>query len=204
VRAVSPLPWPARLEALLHLSLWVAHPMSLLLLLLALPLVIGEISLTLNLTVLTFVALGPILVFALAQRQLYADWPRRLLTVPVLALLGTGLALSNTLAIVQGLLRRGQTFRRTPKFRLERRADRWIGSRYSLPFQWVTLAELGLAGYALASMVIAVWLRNYYFLPFLLLYMGGYGTIGLHGLRDAWRGQRLIPHPRRAPAVADY
>jgi cellulose synthase/poly-beta-1,6-N-acetylglucosamine synthase-like glycosyltransferase len=195
--------WPARLEGLLHLSVWVAHPMSLIFLFLTLPMLLGQLSLTFNLTVFWLVALGPIFAYALSQRHLYGDWKRRMAYMPILALLGTGLALSNTLAIARGLLGRGMPFRRTPKFHIERRGDRWIGNRYALPFQWVTLGELGLAAYALVTIGVALAVGNYLAVPFLLLYVGGYGYIGLHGLRDAWasRYTRRRPHP--TPAVAD-
>jgi len=202
-RELERMPWVVRLEALAHLSVWVAHPMSLLLLLLTLPMLLGEIPMTVNLTIFWLVALGPILAYALSQRHLYRDWRRRMLYMPVLALLGTGLALSNTIAIVRGLAGKEMPFRRTPKFHMERRGDRWAGSRYALPFQWVTVGELALAAYALATVAVAVAVGNYFSVPFLLLYVGGYGTIGLEGLRDAWQARRAQPRLSQAAAVAD-
>jgi len=198
------LPWPARLEGLLHLSVWIAHPMSLVFLFLTPAMLLGQLPLTFNLTIFWLMALGPIFAYALAQRYLYPDWKRRmLLYMPVLALLGTGLALSNTLAIVQGVLTRNRAFRRTPKFHIERRGDRWIDNRYALPFQWITVAELALAGYALATVVIALAAGNYFAVPFLLLYVGGYGYIGWHGLRDAWITRHTRSRLHGRPAVAD-
>jgi cellulose synthase/poly-beta-1,6-N-acetylglucosamine synthase-like glycosyltransferase len=202
-RASDRLPWSARLEGLLHLSVWIAHPMSLVMLLLTLPLLLGQISLTFNLTAFWMVALGPIFAYALSQRHLYPDWRRRMLHMPVLALVGTGLALSNTLEIGRGLLGRRQPFRRTPKFRITHREDRWIDNRYVLPFQWVTLGELALACYALVTIAVALWVGNYLAVPFLLLYLGGYAYIGLHGFWDAWAARQAQPSLRGRPAVAD-
>jgi cellulose synthase/poly-beta-1,6-N-acetylglucosamine synthase-like glycosyltransferase len=198
------LSWPARLEGLLHLSVWVAHPMSLVLLMLTLPMLLGQIPMTFNLTVFWLVALGPMFAYALSQRHLYPDWKRRMVYMPVLALLGTGLALSNTLAISQGLAGRRLPFRRTPKFRIESRRDRWAGRRYVLPFDWITLGELALAGYALATITVALAVGNYLAVPFLLLYVGAYGYISILGLRDVWSHWRVSSRPRRAPAVADW
>ena len=45
------LGWPARLEGLLYLGVWVAHPVSIVLLFLTLPMLLGEIPLTLNLSI---------------------------------------------------------------------------------------------------------------------------------------------------------
>ncbi|HSJ56282.1 MAG TPA: hypothetical protein VLC95_03825, partial [Anaerolineae bacterium] len=180
------LAWPARLEALLHLGVWVAHPVSIILLLLTLPMLLGEIPLTLNLSIFWLVAFGPLVAYTLSQRHLYADWRRRLPYAFGLALVGTGLALSNTIAIARGLFGGDKVFQRTPKFDVTARGDRWAGSRYALPFQWITLGELAFAAFALGTVAVAVGVGNYFAIPFLLLYAGGYGTVGLHGVRDAW------------------
>ena len=201
---MPPISWPARLEALLHLSVWIAHPMSLVLLFLTLPMLLGQMPLTFNLTVFWLVALGPIFACALSQRHLYPDWKRRMAYMPVLALLGTGLALSNTIAITRGLLGRSLPFRRTPKFHIERRGDRWASSRYVLPFQWVTLGELALVGYALLTVAAALFVGNYFAVPFLLLYVGGYGYVSLHGLRDVWASRRIRAKAHQRPAMADW
>jgi cellulose synthase/poly-beta-1,6-N-acetylglucosamine synthase-like glycosyltransferase len=202
-RASSGLSWPARLEGLLHLSVWIAYPMSLVLLFLTLPMLLGQIPLTLNLTVFWLVALGPMFAYAVSQQYLYPDWKRRMLYMPVLALLGTGLALANTLAIGRGLLGRDRNFRRTPKFHIVGRADRWLGNRYALPFQWIIIAELALAGYALLTVAVALSVGHYFAVPFLLLYVAGYGYIGLRGLKDALAGRRKRPKLHGTPVAAD-
>ncbi len=197
------LSWAARLEGVLHLSVWLAHPMSLLLLLLTLPMVLGQIPMAFNLTIFWLVALGPIVAYTLSQRHLYADWKRRMLLMPVLALLGTGLALSNTVSIARGLIGRDRAFRRTPKFNVERSGDLWAGNRYALPFQWVTMGELGLAAYAAVTVAAALMMSNYLAVPFLLLYVGAYAYIGLIGLRDAWMNWQARPRLERKPVAAD-
>jgi hypothetical protein len=126
-----------------------------------------------------------------------------LLSMPVLALLGTGLALSNTLSIARGLFSQDRVFRRTPKFHIERRSDLWTGNRYALPFQWVTLGELALAAYALATVVLALAVGSHLAVPFLLLYVGAYGYIGLHGLRDAWLTWQARPRLEQRAVAAE-
>ena len=202
-RVGPPLSWGARIEGVLHLSVWLAHPMSMVLLLLMLPMVLGRIPMAFNLTIFWLVALGPFVAFALSQRHLYSDWKRRMMFMPVLALLGTGLALSNTVAIARGLIGRDLVFKRTPKFSVERRGDLWAGNRYALPFQWVTVGELVLAAYALVTVIAALAMGNYLAVPFLLLYVGGYAYIGLVGLHDAWTNWQARPRLTRRAAVAD-
>lgn len=197
------LPWSARLEGLMHLSVWIAHPMSLVLLLLTPLMLEGRIPLTLNLSIFWLAALGPICAYAISQRRLYGDWRARMLFMPALALLGTGLALSNTISIAQGLMARRVSFRRTPKFQMEEHGGHWASSRYAPPFQWIVVGELVLAGYALATTALAVSVGHYFSVPFLLLYAGGYGFMGIHGLLDAWAGWRAHPRARRVPAIAE-
>jgi hypothetical protein len=177
--------------------------MSLVPLLLTLPMLLGRIPLAFNLTIFWLVALGPVFAYALSQRHLHCDWKRRMLSMPVLALLGMGLALSNTVAIARGLLFRDRAFQRTPKFCIERRGDLWVGNRYALPFQWITLGELALAGYALATVAVALITGNYLAVPFLLLYVAGYGCIGLYGLRDAWAHWQAHPRLGNTTITAD-
>jgi hypothetical protein len=152
---------------------------------------LGQVTLTFNLTIFWLVALGPTFAYAVSQRHLYPDWGQRMRHMPLLVLVGTGLALSNTLAIAQGLVRKAHVFRRTPKFCIERSGDRWFGNRYALAFEWLTLGELVLAAYALFTVGLAVTLGKYLAVPFLGLYVAGYGYVALHGLRDAWVNSRM-------------
>jgi cellulose synthase/poly-beta-1,6-N-acetylglucosamine synthase-like glycosyltransferase len=195
--------WPARLEGLLHLSVWIAYPMSLILLFLTPLMLLGRIPVTFNLTIFWLVALGPFVAYALSQRALYTDWKQRMRYMVVLAMAGVGLALSNTLAIAKGLLGGGMPFRRTPKFHIERQGDRWAGSSYVLPFEWITLGELALAGYALLTIGVAFHVGNYLAVPFLALYLAGYCYVGLQSVRDAWLRRQTNPRLRGTAAVAD-
>jgi cellulose synthase/poly-beta-1,6-N-acetylglucosamine synthase-like glycosyltransferase len=202
-RANHSLSWAARLEGVLHLSVWLAHPMSLVLLLLTLPMVLGQIPMAFNLTIFWLVALGPIVAYALSQRHLHDDWKRRMMFMPMLALLGTGIALSNTVAIARGLFGRDRAFQRTPKFSVERRGDLWAGNRYALPFQWVTVGELALAAYAVVTVGAALAMGNYFAVPFLLLYVGAYAYVGLVGLRDTWMNWQARPRLDPRAVAAD-
>ncbi|KPL20248.1 MAG: hypothetical protein AMJ93_12440 [Anaerolineae bacterium SM23_84] len=193
----SRLSWPARLEGLAHLAVWVAHPLSLLVLLLTLPMLVFQVPVHTALGLIWLVAFGPAIAYALSARHLYRDWLRRFAAMPLLAMLGTGLALSNTVHIIRVLRGSRLEFRRTPKFRIERRGDRWSGKRYALPFDLLTLVELLLAGYAGLTVVTAATQGNWLAALFLMLYAGGYAYVGASAIIDALR-----PHlgPRRVPA----
>ena len=74
--------------ALIHLSSYLAHALVVLLLLVSLPMLLVPDSVQLPLSGLGLMFLGPPLVYAISQYQLYPDWGRRLLRAfPLLALI---------------------------------------------------------------------------------------------------------------------
>ena len=60
--------------------------------------------------------------------------------------MGTGLALSNSVAVARGLSNQMPEFRRTPKFHLQDPADQWQDKRYALPLSGLVLGEVFLTG----------------------------------------------------------
>jgi cellulose synthase/poly-beta-1,6-N-acetylglucosamine synthase-like glycosyltransferase len=188
----QPIPLAQRLEGLLHLSGYLIHPLILSLLLLSLPLLLGEVHLGRSVTYLGLAGLGPLLLFALGQQALYPDWPRRLLALPLVIVVGTGIAVNNTWAVVEAFLGKQSPFQRTPKFRVESSADRaspsghWTSSCYALPWDRITWAEIGAALYALVALGTA-WMRGAWgAIPFLLLYLVSFAYAG--GL-SLWHGR---------------
>ena len=180
--ARAPRPAFVRLQGLIHLSNYLIHPLMLILLLLTLPLLLGQSVTRLPLFYLGLGSLGPPLLFALSQWDVYPDWRRRLVYFPLLVLLGTGIALNNALAVGEALARRPNLFQRTPKFSLEGRTDRWAESSYALPLSPMTLGEALLGLYSLITVIVALAKGNHYAVPFLLLYLGGFGYVAALGL----------------------
>jgi hypothetical protein len=52
----------------------------------------------------------------------------------------------------------------------------------------MTVGELALAAYAIVTVGVALWQGNIFAIPYLLLYVGGFGYVGLRGLWDARHG----------------
>jgi cellulose synthase/poly-beta-1,6-N-acetylglucosamine synthase-like glycosyltransferase len=182
--ARAPVPLFKRLEGLLHLSSYLLHPLMLILLLVTLPLMFQRGGIKLPLAYLSLASFGPPLLFAVSQRDLYRDWRRRFAYLPLLVFLGTGMALSNTRAVMEALLGQDNDFRRTPKFDVRRRGDNWMDHSYALPFGWITLGEFLLSLYALCAVLVALRHGNVYAVPFLLIYVLGFAYVA--GL-DLWQ-----------------
>jgi cellulose synthase/poly-beta-1,6-N-acetylglucosamine synthase-like glycosyltransferase len=172
-------PLALRLAALLHLSGYLVHPLMLVLLLTTLPLLWSDAGARWPLAYMSLASLGPPLLYATAQRELYprGRWLRRYAFLPVLVFIGTGVALSNAWAVCRGLRAPGGTFKRTPKFRREGQRGGWLGQRYTLPLEGVVVGEILLALYALAAVGIAAARAHYWAIPFLALYVGGFGLV---------------------------
>jgi hypothetical protein len=167
-----------------------------LLLLASLPLMLTSGHVNGSLGLLSLVSIGPPLLFAISQRTLYRrQWLKRYVFMPGLMWLGSGVALNNTRAVVEALLGVNNVFKRTPKFRIERRDDRWLGSQYALSLDGMIVGELALAIYAIATVAVSLWRGNVFAVPFLLLYVSGFGYVGLQGLWDA--RLNLVPWLRR-------
>lgn len=182
-----------RVEGLLHLSGYLMPPLMLVLLFTLVPLTALDAQFPAALTFLSLAAFGPPLAYALSQHVLYRDWRARLLCLPSLILVGMGLSLNNSLAVFEALTRQGNTFRRTPKFRIAGDADAWGAKQYALPFSWDTVGELALAAYALVGVTIAWQHHSLWAMLFLLLYAAAFAFTGALGV---WHSR-----PMRARAV---
>ncbi len=135
--------------------------------------------------------------YVVAQVSDGDGWRYRLRTLPLLVLLGMGLALSNTQAVLKAILGRRQAFRRTPKYALHRPDDAWVSSAYALTGDGLVWVELSLAIFALT--LLASPGMHWGFAPWLMLYAGGFGyvaTINLQQVRE--RRRWLTAQPRSA------
>lgn len=103
----------------------------------------------------------------------------RLLRLPVVLALGLGMSLSQARAVFQGLAGEVGTFVRTPKYGTTRSGG------YRLGFRGLAGAEMLLAMYLACACVYAAAVGYYGSLPFLLLFVFGYGAVGWSSLRRA-------------------
>ncbi len=184
-----------RFEAILHLSGYLMNPLMLVLLLTGVPLIAMGTHFPTVLMYLTLSILGPVTLYGLAQRALYPDPGKRMLYFPVLMLLGTGLGLSGSIAVVEAFLGKGSTFRRTPKFSVAGEGDTWNEKQYRLSLGPEVIGEALLALYALGGMIIAWNHHSYWAIPFLALYAAGFALVvglGLWHSRPASRRQREL------------
>jgi cellulose synthase/poly-beta-1,6-N-acetylglucosamine synthase-like glycosyltransferase len=179
------LPLRVKAEAFVHLTNNISYPLTVLLAVLVFPamvlrrgsapgpLLVIDLPLFLAATV-------SVLFFYLASQVIAGrGWRRDLLRLPALMAVGIGLSVNNARAVLSGMARRGGTFHRTPKYRIESRGQEWRGKRYRAAAHWSFVAEGLLALYFLVCCVYAFKVGMWMSLPFLYLFLQGYGYMFL-------------------------
>ncbi|HEX2252948.1 MAG TPA: cellulose synthase family protein [Thermoanaerobaculia bacterium] len=128
-------------------------------------------------------------------------WWRDLVYVPALMAVGIGLSVSNARAVVSGWRHRGGTFERTPKYRIERRGEDWLGKRYRAGRSAAVLGEGLLTAYLAAAFLHAAWTGLWASLPFLYLFLQGYLFVFLLSVVPGRAGRSRAPRvqPARLP-----
>jgi hypothetical protein len=156
----------------------------LVLLVLTLPLTLwgGHIQDHLPIGWLGFLTFGPPLFYATSQWALYDHHPgwRWLSRMPLLAMLGVGIAVNNTRAVIDGFKDRPNVFERTPKTGAtggHHAKHGWLAE--ALPADPGLPVEALLFFHALILVVLAVIQRNWVGAFFFALYTAGFGWISL-------------------------
>jgi cellulose synthase/poly-beta-1,6-N-acetylglucosamine synthase-like glycosyltransferase len=189
-----------KIQATMHLTGYSAHPLMLLLILLSIPLMLitPDSATALRVSfegIWAFFMLpatfGPPFLYVNAQRDLYPkSWYRRLGRIFLLAVLGTGISWSNSRAVYAGLSNTGANFRRTPKFDIKHKSDRWENKAYKIPLDATAAIEIGLCVYSAIASVLAFTKGLYITLPFMVLYALSYGYVGGITLWQSWQQSR--------------
>jgi hypothetical protein len=117
--------------------------------------------------------------YLISQKALYPDWRTRLKYLPFLMSVGIGLSVSNSKAVMEALLGIKTSFKRTPKYRIESKKDRWTTKKYLGRTGVMPMLELCLGAYFVLVVLYAFENRNYPSIPFLMLFVVGFTYMGL-------------------------
>ena len=186
----SDLPFKVRLMALLHLTGYFVHPLMLALLLLTLPvgLLIPQAFNIFPFSI--FAGLGPPLMYVTATATQRTSFFKRIRSFPLLVIVGFGLSLSTTIAVLEGLFSKGGAFIRTPKLNVNNlRKQKKIDRAYIPPLSSLVWGEIALGVYALVTGIVLAPHIGWGMLPWMVIYMLGYFYIA---------GLNLIQHRQRA------
>jgi cellulose synthase/poly-beta-1,6-N-acetylglucosamine synthase-like glycosyltransferase len=131
--------------------------------------------------------------YLVSQRELFPrTWYKTLIYLPFLMALGIGLTLTNTRAVMEALFGIKSSFKRTPKYRVEKRGETSnAAKKYRKRLGIVPWIELVIGTYFALTVWYAIANENYFTVPFLLLFVLGYWYTGLlslfQGRFERWR-----------------
>jgi cellulose synthase/poly-beta-1,6-N-acetylglucosamine synthase-like glycosyltransferase len=165
------LPLRVRLAALIHLAGYVFQLFMLALLVLSLPVGLWAGGIQHYFVWAGLAAFGLPLLYGLSKTEYTPRLRDRLIIMPLLLLLGYGLSLSNSVAVLQGLVGYGGEFIRTPKFNLDNRRAHTLDATLRHSVGW---GELILSAYALGVIALLWPKEGWASVPWLLSYVAGY------------------------------
>jgi cellulose synthase/poly-beta-1,6-N-acetylglucosamine synthase-like glycosyltransferase len=189
--------WKVRLEGIIHLTGYLVHPLMLFTLLLTLPVALFDPSLQKYFTWTGVIAFGPPLLYSLARTEETPRLTDRLRMLPMLFLLGFGLSLNNTQAVIEGLFKRGGQFARTPKFNLRNRDGAWMEGAYATQTVHVAWGEVFLAMYAAATIALLWPIQGWAPIPWMISYVCGYSFMTIMSIVQSFQVRRVRPKAAR-------
>jgi cellulose synthase/poly-beta-1,6-N-acetylglucosamine synthase-like glycosyltransferase len=137
----------------------------------------------------------------LAPRRIH--W-RVLGRLPLVLSIGIGLCVNQTRAVLEALAGRETEFVRTPKHGIRGKLESWSSKKYRSARSLTPIIELALAGYFVVALWVAFAHGHYLSMPFLGLFLCGFGYVG--GV-SAWQGslgaglRRVLARLRPSRAV---
>lgn len=138
-----------------------------------------------------------------AQRELHAQWWKRLLYLPILMAVGVGLSVNNARAVLEAVFNHRSEFIRTPKYGVARRHEFIARNKYRALRGLIPYIELSFGVYFSYLLVGAIDHKQWSLIPFVMIFQGGFLYVGLMSLlQSSWRAVRHPSPPQLAPAGA--
>jgi sterol desaturase/sphingolipid hydroxylase (fatty acid hydroxylase superfamily) len=189
----SKLPLKIKLESFVHLTSNIVFPFIIIVAMLNIPLVIikntvgGYDNYYTLMSVFVLASISTFLFYMFAQRAIHLDWRKRLLLFPVFLAGSMGFAVNNSKAVFEALINKKTGFARTPKYKIEGEKDKWTNKKYvQKKLNWTVVVELLLALYYVAGIAISVYYLEIAAIPFQLLFLLGFGTVGYMSLKHTF------------------
>ena len=132
--------------------------------------------------------------YVYAQRQIDKKWWQKLGHMPLLMSIGIGMCLNQSRAVLEALRGHESPFVRTPKYMVasgDKGRHEWKSKRYAVKKNMVPMLELFFAAYFVVVIGYAVWRELWLAVPFLGLFLWGFGYIGLKSVLQQRSQQRV-------------
>jgi cellulose synthase/poly-beta-1,6-N-acetylglucosamine synthase-like glycosyltransferase len=140
--------------------------------------------LLLDAPLMIFATFSVVSFYGAAIHYRYPNEKWRLCLIPLAMAMGIGLVFSNTRAVLEALFRVQSGFVRTPKYNVESRRDNWLRAamKYRRKRGLLPYIELAFALYFVFAVYYAIRSNIYATIPFLLIFLLGYGYMAVMSL----------------------
>ncbi len=188
-------PLRRKIQALIHVTHYLVHPLMLTVALLSIPMLryfelrFGPISFTILVCCLLISTTGPSSLYIFSQRTLNPkNWRRKIAFIPALMFIGTGIAVSNTKAVLEALFGMTSEFVRTPKLNVTQKGHKVDDRKYRMPLKPVFFLELFMGAYCFAGLLLYTQSGKYLIGPFLAIYTIGFTYTGITSILHSMEG----------------
>jgi cellulose synthase/poly-beta-1,6-N-acetylglucosamine synthase-like glycosyltransferase len=188
----SKVPLRVKLQSTFHLTNNLVFPFILLAAILNVPLIFVKNSgshevyfAVMSLFVLAFIS--SFLFYLYSQKDIRADWRKKIVLFPLFMAGSMGLAVNNSRAVFEGLMNRKSEFVRTPKFKQESEKDSWVGNKYlNRKLGFSVIVEAILAVYCFIGVLSSIYFLELASIPFQLLFFLGFSFIAITSIKHAY------------------
>ncbi|MFW5785322.1 MAG: glycosyltransferase [Chitinispirillaceae bacterium] len=168
------------IQAVLHLTHYVVHPLMLMLALLTMPVLffvkisLAPVWMACIIVAMVLATSGPSTMYMVSQHYIGNKIRKQFFLIPAMMLIGTGLAVNNGKAVLEAILKKNSPFHRTPK---KGQANSRVGYK---PIKDITcIVEILIGLYCFAGLKIFMGYTNFLVSPFLALYASGFLFVGV-------------------------
>ncbi len=176
---IKKIPVDTKIQAFVQLTRHIVHPLVLAQFLILPILLASKINLYVIsglpvLTIIAYLAMGPV-AYIMVIRGMYAKkWRSKTLSYLYLIIYSAGMSVNNTVAVFDAFFGKKNEFLRTPKFGIIKNDDDWRDKAYALPFTKTTLLEIFFGVYGIVGMFVAIFSNNPVFVPILGIQVIGF------------------------------
>ncbi len=184
--------WKVKAECFVHLSSNIVFPFIIIIALLNAPVIIlkntygGLDTYYTIMSVFVLASVSTFLFYTNGQKAIHKDWRQRLLLFPVFLAGSMGFAVNNTKAVIEALIGKKSEFTRTPKTGVSSQNEQLKSKKYrQTKIGWMIVVELALTAYFIIGIGFSINYMEIAAIPFQLMFLLGFGTIGFMSLRHA-------------------
>jgi cellulose synthase/poly-beta-1,6-N-acetylglucosamine synthase-like glycosyltransferase len=193
----SKVPLRVKLQSTFHLTNNLVFPFILLAAILNVPLIFIKNSgaheiyfAIMSLFVLAFVS--SFLFYLYSQKDIHADWRKKIVLFPLFMAGSMGLAVNNSRAVFEGLMNRKSEFVRTPKFKQGSEKDSFVGNKYlNKKLGLSVFVEAVLAVYCFIGVLSSIYFMELASIPFQVLFTLGFSFIAYTSIKHAYATKKI-------------